>query len=83
MSEQYKKYEMKKNQKIRIEDLLQIFVDDIGQMKDFLYHVIDVYGEQNQKILEQITSLNLYHRLLECYLYLNQSNESSTFKQMI
>ena len=30
MSEQYKKYEMKKNQKIRIEDLLQIFVDDIS-----------------------------------------------------
>lgn len=83
MSEQYKKYEMKKNQKIRIEDLLQIFVDDIGQMKDFLYHVIDVYGEQNQKTLEQLTSLNLYHRLLECYLYLNQSNESSTFKQII
>lgn len=52
-------------------------------MKDFLYHVIDVYGEQNQKTLEQLTSLNLYHRLLECYLYLNQSNESSTFKQII
>jgi len=62
-------------QKIRIEDILQIFVDDIGQMKDFLQHVIETYGNENfEKYLKELTSLNLYHRLLECYLYMNQNN---------
>jgi hypothetical protein len=64
-------------QKIRIEDLLQIFVDDISQMKDFLQHVIETYGNENfEKYLKELTALNLYHRLLECYLYLNQNNQS-------
>lgn len=26
--------------------------------------------------MKELTSLNLYHRLLECYLYLNQNNQS-------
>ena len=30
MTDNYKKFELKKNQKVRIEDLLQIFVDDIN-----------------------------------------------------
>jgi hypothetical protein len=30
VSEAYKKFELKKSQKIKIEDLLQIFVDDIS-----------------------------------------------------
>ena len=62
---------MKDKQKIRIEDLLQIFVDDANQMKEFLYHVLETYGEQNAAQLKELTALNLYHRLLECYLYLN------------
>jgi hypothetical protein len=74
VSEQYRGYELKDKQKIRIEDLLQIFVDDINQMKEFLYFVIETYGEQNQAQLKDLTQLNLYHRLLECYLYLNQNN---------
>ena len=45
VSEQYRGYELKDKQKIRIEDLLQIFVDDINQMKEFLYFVIETYGE--------------------------------------
>ena len=62
-----------KKQRIKIEDLLQIFVDDIAQMKDFLQYVIEKYGgnEAHEKHLKELTSLNLYHRLLECYLYLN------------
>ena len=47
VSEQYRGYELKDKQKIRIEDLLQIFVDDANQMKEFLYHVLETYGEQN------------------------------------
>jgi hypothetical protein len=74
VSEQYRGYELKDKQKIRIEDLLQIFVDDINQMKEFLYFVIETYGEQNAAQLKDLTSLNLNHRLLECYLYLNQNN---------
>ena len=45
VSEAYRHYELKDKQKIRIEDLLQIFVDDINQMKEFLQHVIETYGE--------------------------------------
>lgn len=71
-------------QKIRIEDIMQIFVDDIGQMKDFLQHVIETYGNENfEKYLKELTSLNLYHRLLECYLYMNQNNQSSLYKPQI
>jgi hypothetical protein len=45
-------------------------------MKDFLSYVIETNGDNNSKQLEQLTGLNLYHRLLECYLYLNQNNET-------
>lgn len=48
-SEHYKHLELKEKQKIYIEHLLQIFVDDIAQMKDFLFHVIDTYGETQEK----------------------------------
>ena len=63
-----------------MEDLLQIFVDDIDQMKDFLKYVIEEFGERYSADLEKLTAINLYHRLLECYLYKNQINES--FKTM-
>ncbi len=71
VSEMFKQFELKKNQRIRIEDLLQIFVDDIDQLKDFLKFVIEEFGERFSAELEKLTSINLYHRLLECYLYKN------------
>jgi len=40
---------LKEKQKIYIEHLLQIFVDDIAQMKDFLSHVINKYGDSHEK----------------------------------
>jgi len=40
-SNNYQHFELKEKQKIYIEHLLQIFVDDIAQMKDFLSHVIN------------------------------------------
>ncbi len=50
-------------------------------MKDFLQYVIETYGgESTEKFLNEITSLNLYHRLLECYLYLNQNNQAQIYK---
>ena len=55
VSEQYRGYELKDKQKIRVEDLLQIFVDDINQMKEFLYYVIETYGEQNSAQLKDLT----------------------------
>jgi hypothetical protein len=47
-------------------------------MKEFLQYVIETFGEQNEKYLKELTSLNLYHRLLECYLYLNQNNQAQS-----
>ena len=58
-------------------------MDDANQMKEFLYHVLETYGEQNAAQLKELTALNLYHRLLECYLYLNQQNQSQLFKPQI
>lgn len=74
VSDQFRNFEIKEKQKIKIEDLLQIFVDDIAQMKDFLQYVIETFGgESTEKYLKELTAptMNLYHRLLECYLYLN------------
>ncbi len=48
-SKQYEHFDLKEKQKIYIEHLLQIFVDDIAQMKDFLSHVINTYGEAQEK----------------------------------
>lgn len=72
-SEQYKQYELKKNQRVRIEDLLQIYVDDIELQKEYLKFVIDT-ASNYKDVLEKITTLNLYHRLLESYLYQRQQN---------
>ena len=47
-SDAYKHFELKEKQRIRIEDLIQIFVDDIPQMKEFLQYVIECYGNQNE-----------------------------------
>lgn len=75
---------MNDKKKIRVEDLLQIFVDDINQMKDFLQYVIETYGgDSTEKYLKEVTALNLYHRLLECYLYLNQNNQAQLYKPQI
>lgn len=57
---------------MRIEDLLQIFVDDLELVKDFLTFVIDELGDKFSTELEQLTTINLYHRLLEYMLYSRQ-----------
>ena len=54
---------------MRIEDLLQIFIDDLDLAKKFLTFVIEDLGKQYQQELEQLTQINLYHRLLEYMLY--------------
>lgn len=56
--------------------MLQIFVDDIDQLKTFIKFVIEDFGESRPKELEKLTTINLYHRLLECYLFQNQQNEN-------
>jgi len=68
-SDGYKHFELKPYQKIKIEDLLQIFVDDLELVKEFLQFVIEDLGDKFAPELEQLTTINLYHRLLEYYLY--------------
>ena len=72
VSEQFKHFEIKPSQRVQIEDLLQIFVDDTDQLKDFLKFIIDDFGKNFGEQLEKLSSINLYHRLLECYLYKRQ-----------
>lgn len=67
-------YELKPYQKVRIEDLLQIFVDDLALSKQFLSFVVDELGpkfsEQLEKEPSELTQINLHHRLLEYMLYI-------------
>jgi hypothetical protein len=52
-----------------IEDLLQVFVDHQDYLKLFLKYIIDEYGDRKAQELGKISGSNLYHRLLECYLF--------------
>lgn len=63
-------------QPIKIEEILQIFVDHPDQLCTFLQTLIDNHGDKVDFIQRKLTDINLYHRLLECYLYKNQSLES-------
>mmetsp|Transcript_17398 Transcript_17398/g.29273 ORF Transcript_17398/g.29273 Transcript_17398/m.29273 type:complete len:414 (+) Transcript_17398:1215-2456(+) len=71
-SEMFSQFELKPHQKVKIEDLLQIFVDDLDEVKDFLTYIIDEFGQKFSNELEQLTQINLYHRLLEYMLYSRQ-----------
>lgn len=64
-----------------IEDLLQVFVDHQDFLKKFLKYVIDKYGDSKAMELmggpkSKISGSNLYHRLLECYLFKHQELSS-------
>lgn len=63
-------------QAVKIEELLQIFVDHPDHLRGFLEYVINIFGEKVDFKKSQLTDINLHHRLLECYLYKNQSMET-------
>lgn len=54
-----------------MEELLQIFVDHPDYLRDFLQSLIDIHGDKVDFIQRKLTDINLYHRLLESYLYKN------------
>ena len=71
--ENFKKFTLKSHQRVRIEDLLQIFVDDLDLVKKFLGFVIEEFGNEKWgQHLDQLTQINLYHRMLEYQLYSRQ-----------
>ena len=55
-------------QVVRIEDLLQIFVDHHDLMTDFLKRILTEFVDARYHDLERLTQIKLYNRLLECYL---------------
>ena len=57
---------------VRIEDLLQIFVDHHDLMTDFLKRILNEFSEARFNDLERLTQIKLYNRLLECYLVKKQ-----------
>lgn len=63
-------------QAVKIEELLQIFVDHPDHLRKFLEFFISTFGEKVDFKQRQLTEINLHHRLLECYLYKNQSLET-------
>ena len=66
------KFTIGKNQRVMIEDLLQVFVDHQEYLRDFLEFLIERYGVNTPHDLQKISGSNLYHRLLECYLFKHQ-----------
>lgn len=67
----FKNFRLEKNQKVKIDDLLRIFVDNPDYYRDFLQFVITDYGKEDFK-KKGLSDIKLHHRLLECYLYKNQ-----------
>ena len=59
-------------QVVRIEDLLQIFVDHHDLMTEFLKRILNEFTEARFHDLERLTQIKLYNRLLECYLVKKQ-----------
>jgi hypothetical protein len=56
---------------VKIEELLQIFVDHPDDLREFLEFVIKSYSDKVDFKQRNLTDINLHHRLLECYLYKN------------
>ena len=63
------KFTLKAHQRVKIEDLLTIFVDDIANIIAFLNYVVRTLAKDYPNELDKITQVNLYHRLLEYMLY--------------
>jgi len=63
---------------------LQVFVDHHDHLTSFIQYVIEEFSKLSEQkdggIAERsigtLTQINLYHRLLECYLYKQQSIET-------
>ena len=66
--QQDKPLELGRKQVVRIEELLQIFVDHHDLMTDFLKRILSEFSDARFKDLAKLTKLKLYNRLLECYL---------------
>lgn len=67
-----KHLELGPKQVVRIEDLLQIFVDHHDLMTDFLKRILSEFSDARFNDLEKLTQIKLYNRLLECYLVKKQ-----------
>jgi hypothetical protein len=52
-------------------------VDHPDQLRSFLEQLIRDYGSKDLDFKQlHLTEINLHHRLLECYLYANQTIET-------
>lgn len=64
--------------------MLQVFIDHHDHLTRFIQFVIEEFtklsevndGGVSARSIESLTQINLYHRLLECYLYKQQSIET-------
>ena len=57
-------------------------MDDLELQKTFLQFVIEEIGNNFSKEIEQLTTINLYHRLLEYYLYSKQMSEKRNLQSI-
>ena len=73
--------ELNAKQVVRVEDLLQIFVDHHDLMTEFLERILNAFSEQRFNDLERLTQIKLYNRLLECYLVKKQKVDSDIEKK--
>ena len=73
--------ELGPKQVVRIEDLLQIFVDHHDLMTDFLKRILTEFSDDRFHDLERLTQIKLYNRLLECYLVKKQRLDAEIERQ--
>ena len=70
--QQDKHLELGHKEVVRVEDLLQIFVDHHDLLTDFLKRILTEFSGARFNDLERLTQIKLYNRLLECYLVKKQ-----------
>lgn len=73
------KFIIKPTDKILVEDLLQIFVDDLDYSLDLVGYIVnDLAQNKNfEKEIEHISHINLYHRFLEYTHYKKRMDDLS------
>lgn len=73
------KFMVKAGEKVLVEDLLQIFVDDLDYSLDLVGYVVnDLARHRNfEKEIDKISNINLYHRYLEYKHYKKRMDDLS------
>jgi len=74
-SVEYENYYLDTHKKIKLSEIIKIFVDRNDLLSDFLKKIIDNHGEDSTKIWGN--DIHIYHKLLECYMNIYAGEKST------